>query len=586
MMSNITYLNGWRPELCIQLKTPDNNQADFNRFLVKGFPPTKQLQEGGQFTDAGRESFILRLKDRFVEIIEEGGSHSSLSSSFNQFSQYLKWCDEEKYLAFTQNSLESYMAHLQIKVMLGKIKGGTYKVQRSTMTRLFIRFLDFPHHFFDNVVIMDNKDVEPFEAYTRSDLNKLLPFLRSVFKQTYQQFIKSPDKYIRANRNTQTMTFNWEGKTYNLCASISKMMCAGTYLLAYYTYANTSDLFQLKQPNNASTALGEIWYTMPAFKRRAFKTIQVEMGCHELEIPKYAMNFFDNLLNASRIIGADRSVHLLQTIISKQVSPIKSVSLQSFNKNWIEKHFAFTDQTGCRLRPVISRFRETGAQLTAYHQGNMVNDIMLNNTSSTRKRHYSNGNKLANNGMIQDVMSIKEEQVKSGTNAKLAQKSLGITVLVIEEENKISIPGLSRTSNGGSCASPFGEKSKKYTMKAMKQGLAKEGERLACADLLGCFGCPDQVIVQSLADIWCLLSFKACIEESLYLHLDASHYRKNFEYIVQFIESQILPNINTRILKQAEKKFDDNGFHPLWDDSESVLHLSQNSIARYSNGCI
>ncbi len=39
---------------------------------------------------------------------------------------------------------------------------------------------------------------------------------------------------------------------------------------------------------------GEIWYTMPAFKRRAFKTIQIEIGEHELEIPKYAMTFSTN----------------------------------------------------------------------------------------------------------------------------------------------------------------------------------------------------------------------------------------------------------------------------------------------------
>ncbi|MEZ9955508.1 hypothetical protein AB4395_23960, partial [Vibrio splendidus] len=102
-----------------------------------------------------------------------------------------------------------------------------------------------------------------------------------------------------------------------------------------------------------------------------------------------------------------------------------------------------------------------------------------------------------------DVMSIREEQIKSRANTKDAQSNLGIDVLVIEEENKINVPDLSRTPNGGSCASPFGERSEKYTKKAMKQGLLSEGEKLACADLLACFGCPNQVIVQSLVDIWC-----------------------------------------------------------------------------------
>lgn len=247
--------------------------------------------------------------------------------------------------------------------------------------------------------------------------------------------------------------------------------------------------------------------------------------------------------------------------------------MQSFLRVWVEKHFAFTDQTGRRLRPVISRFRETGAQITTYYQGELVNDIMLNNTSNTRKQNYSKGNRTANNGMIQDAMSLREQEIKHGESTKEAQKSLGIDVLVIEAENKINLPNLSRTPNGGSCSEPFGEKSEKYTRKALKHGLIKDGERLACADLLGCFGCPDQVIVQSLSDIWCLLSFKSCIEESLYRHLDAHHYKKNFEDIIVFIDTKILPNIKFSLLRAAEEKLDDEGLHPNWDDAESVLNL-------------
>ncbi|TOD13810.1 hypothetical protein CGJ72_17785, partial [Vibrio parahaemolyticus] len=129
---------------------------------------------------------------------------------------------------------------------------------------------------------------------------------------TYSQFIKNPETHIQAYKNTPTMIFEWQGREYKLCGGITKMMCAATYLLAYYTYANTTDLFRLKQPNNASISTGETWYTMPAFKRRAFKTIQVEIGEHELEIPKYAMNFFDKLLNASRIISTNEEATLLQ----------------------------------------------------------------------------------------------------------------------------------------------------------------------------------------------------------------------------------------------------------------------------------
>ena len=572
-MSNIAYLHGWRPELSIQLDTDDSTSADFNRFMVKGFPSTVSLQQGGRFDDASREGFILQMKSRFDDFMSEGKSHNSLYSIYSECSLYLRWCDEHDEEAFTQHATETYFAFLYKKVLLGKPKRSTYRNKRSQMLCLFRDYLDLPSAYFDSISVTDSSDIESFEAYTRSDLNQLLPFLRSLFKQTAKQFIKNPEKHIDAHKNVPTMTFNWNGERYKLCGGISKMMCAGTFLLAYYTYANTSDLFQLKQPDNASTSVCEIWYTMPAFKRRAFKTIKVEMGGHELDIPKYAMNFFDTLLEASHLIYTAPNATLLQTVVSKQRAPLKTATLRDFLNLWVEKHFTFTDQTGRRLRPIISRFRETGAQITTYHQGELVNDIMLNNTSNTRKKSYSKGNRAANNGMMQDAMSLREQEIKQGESTKEAKESLGIDVLVIEAENKIHLPNLSRTPNGGSCSEPFGEKSEKYTRKALKHGLIKDGERLACADLLDCFGCPDQVIVQSLSDIWCLLSFKSCIEESLYRHLDAHHYKKNFEDIIVFIDTKILPNIKTSLLRAAEEKMDDEGLHPNWDDAESVLNL-------------
>lgn len=583
-MSNVSYLSGWEPNLCIQLFTHDGaRRLDFNRFLVKHFPEMEKLQQGSQFQDSDRNEVIRQLKSRFDEKIEEGASHATLCGLFYKFSTYLSWCNTNNKAAFVQASLESFMLYQQTKVLQGLIKKSTYKQIRSGLSTLFHNFLDLPSSYFYNIAVLDKSDTEPYEAYTRHDLNQLLPFLRSLFKQTYTQFIQAPEIHIRAHKSRLTMTFSWKGQTYNLCSGISKMMSAATYLLSYYSYANTSNLFQLKQPLNASTTAGDTWYSMPAFKRRALKTIHVEMGGHELDIPKYSMHFFDNLLNASRLISSAENAPLLQTVACNSIAPMKTTTLNAFLRIWVEKHFTFIDQNGRRLRPIVSRFRETGAQITAYHQGEMMNNIMLGNTPATRKKHYSEGNRTANNGMMQDTMSIREEEIKRGVNTKQAQANLGIKVLVIEEEYKINLPELSRTPNGASCAAPFGEKSEKYTKRAIRQGLLTEGKRLACADLLACFGCPSQVIVQSLADIWCLLSFKVAIEESLYLHLDASHYRNNFEDILVFIEDKILPHIQSKLLKQAEKKLVDEGRHPNWQETEAVLGLIPQSYPQVSS---
>lgn len=573
-MSNVTYLSGWDASLCLQMDTPNNELCDFNRLLFKAFPSTQYIQQGKPVESASRDGFILQIKDEFKKQIAEGGSHHTLYNVFNEISLYLRWCDKEEIDSFTQASIEGYMASLFERVRLKSLKKSTYKKKLSDMSVLFRDSLDLPSRWFRGIPTLGADDTEPFEAYSRSDLNQLLPFLRQLFNQTSKQFLENPQKHIEAHNAFPTMIFHWQDQDYKLCGAISKMMCAATYLMSYYTYSNTGVLFDLKRPKNASTSIGEQWYQMPAFKRRSFKTIHVEIGEHVfLEVPKYCLTFFDKLLEVSKVLDSSNDALLLQTVARKKNQPVKQPTLQAFNGRWLEKYFHFTDQTGRKLRPVISRFRETGSQITTAYQGELANDITLNNTPQTRKRHYSKGNKHSNNAMMQDAVSIRQEQAQTKLGAKEAQDALRIEVLAIEEEYRAHFPELSRTPNGSSCANPFGERAEAYSRKAKQRHLLKEGEKLACADLLKCFGCPEQVIVQSVSDIWCLLSFKECIEESLYLHLNAHHFRQNFEDVIAFIQENIIPKVKKDVLKQAEKILNDEGLHPLWEDTESILAM-------------
>ncbi|EJT3519283.1 TPA: hypothetical protein N2685_000045 [Vibrio parahaemolyticus] len=570
-MNNITYLSGWDPSLCIKLD--DNRRCDFNRLLYKDLPKTQYLQNG-QFTEhADRDGFILQMKARLAEQIEEGASHKTLYNHFSSTAEYLRWCDNEKVESFTSSSLKGFFDYLLEKVRLKLIKRSTYTAKLSYLSPVFRDYLDLPERWLLPITKMGNNDTEPFEAYTSSDLKKLLPLLRKLFDQTAKQFLENPQKHIDAYKSKTTMTFYWKGESYPLCGAISKMMCAATYLLSYYTYSNTGVILKLTRPSNASVSLGEKWYTMPAFKRRAFKTIQVEMGEHTLNIPKYSMNFFDRLIEISKLIDNSDGALLLQTYTRKTVKTINGGILNAFSQGWLNKHFQLTDQKGESLIPVISRFRETGAQLTAFHQGESASGVLLNNTPNVRQKHYSTGNRQQNNSMMQDTALIRQEQAERKEGVKAAQVSLGIDVLTIEEAYKVNFPNLSKTPNGSSCADPFGEKSEAYNRKARKHNLLKEGEILACADLLSCFGCSEQVVVQSVSDIWCLISFKACIEESLYLHLDTHHFRQNFESIINFIDNNILPKISKNILKQAEERLDNDGAHPLWEDTDSIISM-------------
>lgn len=571
-MSNIQYLHGWRKELCIIL---DSGQyCDFNRLLYLNTPSTKDLQAGKSSVSAGRDSYILQLKNRFDEQLSEGASQSSLLVYFHRARQYLAWSDLNENEAFTQASIEHFLHHLHTKTRRGDLKNTSYTNIRAYMVTIF-NMLELPKQWFDTIANIPKNDGESFEAYSHSDLDQLLPFLRALFKQTSAQFLAEPETHKVAWRTVPTMTFEWKGKFYYLCAAISKMMSAATYLLSYYTYSNSGVLFNLPRPKSVSTTTQDVWYSMPAFKRRAFKLIHVEMGEHTLDIPKYSMQFFDTLLAISKAIDPKDGAKLLQTCTFNKTSLITPVLLQDFYSKWMLKHFSFKDLRGRELRPVISRFRETGSQLTQHFQGELAQNALLDNTKSVRRKHYSTGNKFENQGMTQDAANIRQQQAVDKSSAKLAQEKLQIEVLTIEVSQRANIPQLSRTPNGGSCADPFGEKSEKFNRKVTHHQLS-QGEKLACADLLECFGCPSQVIVQSVSDIWCLLSFKECIEESLYLHLDAHHYRKNFEDTTSFIENNILPKLDKAILKQAEEKINDEGRHPLWQEAKSVIPMARN----------
>ncbi|MDK9762971.1 hypothetical protein KI743_13245 [Vibrio sp. D420a] len=568
-MSNIQYLHGWEKDLCLTLDSGRN--CDFNRLLYLAVPSTKALQSGKFTPSAERDDFVIQLKTRFDEKISEGDSQETLLDLFQKTRHYLEWCDEQHCKAFNQASLEGYTKHLHQRTMRRETKNTHYASIRSGLTRVF-NLLDLPTQWFHNVVSLPKNDSEPFEAYSQSDLKQLLPFLRALFKQTSAQFLATPKKHMEAHQASPTMSFHWQGQTYQLCGAVSKMMASATYLLSYYTYSNASVLFSLPRPNTVSTTTQDVWYTMPAFKRRAFKLIHIEMGKHTLDIPKYSMQFFDTLLAVSREIDNSDDSLLLQTCVFNKASPISSRLLVDFHSKWLAKHFSFIDQRGRKLRPVISRFRETGSQLTRHFQGDIAQNITLDNSESVRRRHYSTGNRHENQGMTQDAALLRQQQATDKSSAKDAQKALQIEVLTIELSQKADIPQLSRTPNGGSCADPFGEKSKKFNRKASQHKLS-HGEKLACAELLECFGCPAQVIVQSVTDIWCLLSFKESIEESLYLHLDAHHYRQNFENTVQFIEANILPRLNKSIVKQAENRLNEEGRHPAWQEAESIIPL-------------
>ncbi|MBT1886637.1 hypothetical protein KK057_24765 [Enterobacter mori] len=575
MMSKLSYMHNWRPELQLSVLNGTNSlrNLDFNRLLYQGVPSAKEIISGnGVF--AFREKIILTLKDRFEEALKSGSvSSPTLVNYYVETLRYIHYCEKNELELFTHNSAIRYCDFLYQRVLRREIKSSAYSSQRSKLVGVF-SLLDKPQKWFDDVIVTSRDDIEPFEAYSQSDLKQLLPLLRALFKQTSKQFLASPDKHRIAYKNVQTMNFRWNGIDYPLCTGINKMMSAATFLLAYYTFSNSTQLYNLNRPNRSSYSSKDTWHSMPAFKRRSFKVIHVEMGEHSIDIPKYSMEFFDKLLEVSKCIDESENALLLGICIGHKYRPLSGRTLTDFINSFLKKHFPMFDNQGRELRPQISRFRETGSQLIEYNQGDIARGDLLNNTLATRKRHYSTGNKHENQKMTQETALIRAVQAKHKSSISEARSILDIKILTLEEYTKRMAPGLSKSAHGSHCKEPFGLKSEKFNRKASQHKLSV-GHRLACADLLECFGCEHQVIVQSVDDIWCLLSFKECIEESLYLHLNSNHYKKNFEKTALYIDTKIIPNISKKTVQEAERKLNDIGRHPLWQAAESVLVMEQ-----------
>ncbi|EBB0508976.1 hypothetical protein AB6848_06120 [Serratia proteamaculans] len=575
MMSSLSYLHNWRPELQLTVLNGTNNlrHLDFNRLLYRGVPSAKEIISGNGIF-AFREEIVLTLKNRFEEALQSGSlSGPTLVNYYVEVLRYIHYCEKNDLELFTHSSAVQYCDFLYQRVLRRETKSTAYSSQRSKLNGVF-SLLDKPQKWFDDVIVTSRDDIEPFEAYSQSDLKQLLPLLRALFKQTSKQFLASPDKHRIAYKNVQTMNFRWNGKYYPLCTGINKMMSAATFLLAYYTFSNSTQLYNLHRPSRTSYSSKDTWYSMPAFKRRSFKVIHVEMGKHSIDIPKYSMEFFDKLLEVSQCIDRSENALLLGICIGHKYRPLSGRTLTDFINSFLKKYFPMFDNRGRELRPQISRFRETGSQLIEYNQGDIARGDLLNNTLATRKRHYSTGNKHENQKMTQETALIRAVQAKNKSSISEARKKLDIKILTLEEYTKRLVPGLSRSAHGSHCKEPFGLKSEKFNRKAKKHKLST-GKRVACADLLKCFGCEHQVIVQSVDDIWCLLSFKESIEESLYLHLDIYHYKKNYEKTVIYIEEKILPKISKKIIQEAELKLLDIGRHPLWKAIDTVLFTAQ-----------
>jgi hypothetical protein len=543
---------------------------DFNRYNYLCFPTRHDIENG--LSSITKRN--ISAEELFMAFKETGYSQASKFYLFEHLRQYVIFCDKYDYTIFTDESVQLYGSKLIEKNKSGLIKNTTYTTIISATKRVFI-LLNLPAKWFDKLPTLGKSQAEPFKAYSDHDLKKLLPLLRALFKQLSKQFLWDPESHLSLERNQTDMYFRWKGRVYPVYSGVSRLMASAAYLMSYYTWGNTTTLLSLQRPEKTTSNIKEDWYQMPAFKRRSFKIVTLQIGDHgKLNIPKYSLDLFNQLLRVSTSISESSNL-LFQTASVNGITPLTTSHLANFN-TFLSKHFRLTDDKSLPLSPTISRFRATGSQLMQLHYSHIQAASLLGNSPHTTRRHYSEGNEHDNHSMLQDSVSILADKAKYGESIEIAKNrikdELKVEILTYENLLKMKSPPM-RQAHGSYCNNPFGEQAERFLRRVQRHDLLTT-EKFACSDLMMCFSCPHQVIVAEVTDIWSLLSFKECLEESIYKHVDHLHFHRNYDAILDAIEL-ILKSIDKKVLAKATQKIRDKGVHPLWRDQSFLYPINK-----------
>lgn len=541
---------------------------DFERLRYLGVPKIKNTVGG---VSANRDD---RVKVWFQVFRDHNEYTDQTKNGFLQdFVKYVKCCDQNNVAVESCIAVEIWERHLISQVRSHSMSVNSARKLISTMKSILTLF-DCPVFNWFSKYPLFRSESNPTNSYSDTELTKLIRTLRGLHHQLGKQIKDAPQVHLDAAPNTHTAFYRDSNRYLDICATVTKYFCASFFLLAYYTWANTTSLLNMKKPKKREGSFG-IWYEQSVLKHRANKFITIAIGDNNsTQIPKHALRFMENLLEISSLIKPDDEHLLFQSRLG-EISTLETYHLLAFT-NWLCKNFELKDDYGEPLRPEAKRFRATGSSKYIALTNNVTEaSLILGNTPNTVNRHYTRGNELENNMQLQAVAHTLEGAVRCGEiqDAKEQARSI-LKVEVLPYESFVQkYAGINkkpeRSPIGTGCADPFGDKADKYRRKINFSPKALDVSNLACADILNCFFCTNQVVIEEVDDIWCLLSFKCSLEESRENHLNQSQFNKNFEEILHRV-NQVIFRIDPKIRRQAERKLKESR-HPLWPEELNFL---------------
>ncbi|WDE12030.1 hypothetical protein [Thalassomonas haliotis] len=541
---------------------------DFQRFRYKGVPKVYKMLRG---TLLERDEQVIKWYRAFKGNTEY--TDTTLHSLYRVFTKYVKICDSIPVNPDSKKGISAFETALVHNVRTGAKSSNSAKGELSNL-RTIMRMLDHPVDDWFSKFKLFRSQITPTQAYSEKELKTLIKILQSLYFQLSKQIQQSPQKYIQAGRRDRYASFSFNEIEVQVNGAITKCYCSAYFLLAYYTWGNAGTLRDMGIPK-ASQKKGKEgkWFVQTVLKKRANKYVTIELGDNlSTDIPKHALNFINDLLTLTHSLFPTTS-RLLHQCIDGINKPLCPNHIRS-NMNWLISTFDLTDDNGQELRPEAKRFRATGsANYLALTGNSLETSQLLNNTPVVVQRHYSKGNESENNAQLQATANTLENAIKCGDIDRAREQTLeqmNLEVLPYEEfVNRYAKPGNGqKTPLGTGCKDPFDKHGDRFRRKASIDSV--DMSHLACADLLNCFSCPNQVLVEEVDDIWCLMSFYEALKDAREDHLNMAHFKTNFERVLNKIK-QVLFSIDLKVRRQAEKKLLSEGRHPFWPNTINLV---------------
>jgi len=561
--------NASRPlRLILKMGISKYAHFDFERFRYFGVP---KLQDISKAEFADRDD----LAGKWFRTFSDNNEYSDQTKSayIQDFAKYVKFCDLNNVVPESAIAIEIWERHLIKQVQAHSMAVNSARKLISATKRI-LELFDCPVFDWFSKYPIFRSEPTPNNSYSDTELAKLVRCLRILHHQLGRQIRENPLLHLNAASNTCTAHYYDPSRRLDICGTVTKYFCASFFLMAYYTWANTTCLLNMKKPKRREGSAG-IWYEQSVLKNRANKFVTIAIGeNHATQIPKHALRFMEDLLEISSLIKPDDE-HLLFQCRLGLISTLEMSHLSAFN-NWLYKSFGLNDDFGKQLRPEAKRFRATGSSKYIALTNNVTEaSLILGNTPSTIHRHYTRGNESENNMQLQAAAHTLERSVRCGEIQDAKEQTRNILkVEVLPYESfiqKYSATNLKpeRSPIGTGCTDPFGDKADKYRRKINFSPKELDVSNLACADILNCFFCTNQVVIEEVDDIWCLLSFKCSLEESRANHLNRSQFKNNFEEILHRV-NQVIFRIDPKIRRLAERKLKEKR-HPLWPEDLNFL---------------